>query len=80
VPNHFTHDARLVPLLHRSREAAKECSPRRKPWVVCRKVGSAPEGRKKGHGAVTSTWALAKATQLINGAVAVDERTHAKIA
>jgi len=77
VPNHFTHDARLVPLLHRR---AKECSPRRKPWVVCRKVGSAPEGRKKGHGAVTSTWALAKATQLINGAVAVDERTHAKIA
>jgi hypothetical protein len=30
-----------------SREAAKECSPRRKPWVTRRKVGEAPKGRKK---------------------------------
>jgi len=30
-----------------SREAAKDCSPRRKPWELC--VGDilAPEGRKK---------------------------------
>ncbi|MGB8917342.1 MAG: hypothetical protein WCC89_10820, partial [Candidatus Sulfotelmatobacter sp.] len=30
----------------RSREAAKECSPRRKPWVYPMKMGPAPEGRQ----------------------------------
>jgi putative transposase len=30
-----------------SREAAKECSPRRKPWVGCTENKPAPEGRKK---------------------------------
>ena len=30
-----------------SREAAKECSPRRKPWVVESNAGEAPKGRKK---------------------------------
>jgi hypothetical protein len=31
-----------------SREAAKECSPRRKPWVDRRECQPAPKGRKKG--------------------------------
>src|SRR6266496_1776513 len=30
-----------------SSEGAKECSPRRKPWVDWRKMARAPEGRKK---------------------------------
>jgi hypothetical protein len=30
-----------------SREAAKECSPRRKPWVSATTCNQAPEGRKK---------------------------------
>jgi len=30
-----------------SREAAKECSPRRKPWVGCGQPNKAPKGRKK---------------------------------
>ena len=30
-----------------SRKAAKECSPRRKPWVKFAKMAKAPEWRKK---------------------------------
>jgi hypothetical protein len=30
-----------------SREAAKECSPRRKPWVHSQRNQQAPKGRKK---------------------------------
>jgi hypothetical protein len=30
-----------------SSEGAKECSPRRKPWVRAQKESPAPEGRKK---------------------------------
>jgi hypothetical protein len=30
-----------------SREAAKECSPRRKPWVTRRKFGKAPKGAEE---------------------------------
>jgi len=30
-----------------SREAAKECSPRRKPWVARENKQKAPKGRKK---------------------------------
>jgi hypothetical protein len=30
-----------------SSEGAKECSPRRKPWVAGRKINQAPKGRKK---------------------------------
>src|SRR5579864_1644998 len=33
-------------LAERSREAAKECSPRRKPWVSCGGYNQAPKGRK----------------------------------
>jgi hypothetical protein len=31
----------------RSREAAEECSPRRKPWVSVAEKTKAPEGRKR---------------------------------
>jgi len=32
---------------HPSREAAKECSPRRKPWEIPEQASKAPNGRKK---------------------------------
>ncbi len=40
-------DKRSDGLTIRSREAAEEYSPRRKPWVGAEKYKSAPKGRKK---------------------------------
>ena len=47
ILGHFKLALAIVYRFSISREAAKECSPRRKPWVKEEMRGSSPEGAKK---------------------------------